>query len=180
MAELATIARPYAEAIFQVASDQKQFAQWGEVLNNLALACDTDELKLLANDPKVLGEQLVGLLMSVTKSDAVPTEAVKRFLAELVEYGRLSALSEVAKQYRVLCDATNDVTEVLIYSAYPIGDAELAQLLPVLEKRFGRKLKPQVQIDESLIGGICAVVGDDTLDMSVKARLEQMKVALMA
>jgi F-type H+-transporting ATPase subunit delta len=50
----------------------------------------------------------------------------------------------------------------------------------VLEKRFGRKLEPTVVEDPALIGGVRVVVGDEVLDTSVKARLEQMKAALTA
>lgn len=180
MAEIATIARPYAEAIFKVAKAQNKLAPWGEVLAALALAAGDVKVQLLADDPKVLDAQMVDLLMSVVKSAAVPAEEAKRFVAELVTHGRLTALPEIATQYHELCDATQDVVEVMIYSAFPMNETQVAQILPTLEKRFGQKLKPQVRIDESLIGGICAVVGDDTLDMSVKARLDQMKAALIA
>jgi len=68
----------------------------------------------------------------------------------------------------------------VVYSAFAIDDAALADVVASLEKRFGRKLKARVEIDAELIGGIRVVVGDEVLDTSVKARLEQMKVALTA
>ena len=68
----------------------------------------------------------------------------------------------------------------MVYSAFPIDDAALTDIAAVLEKRFGRKLSVKVELDPSLIGGIRVVVGDEVLDTSVKARLEQMKVALTA
>ena len=67
-----------------------------------------------------------------------------------------------------------------MYSAFPIDDAALVGVSAALEKRFGRKLKVTVQQEPALIGGIRVVVGDEVLDTSVKARLEQMKVALAA
>ena len=68
----------------------------------------------------------------------------------------------------------------MVHSAFPLDAAALADLSGVLEKRFGRKLNLQVELQPELIGGIRVVVGDEVLDTSVKARLEQMKVALTA
>jgi F-type H+-transporting ATPase subunit delta len=68
----------------------------------------------------------------------------------------------------------------VIHSAFPIEGAALADVVASLEKRFGRKLNPRVNVDPELIGGVRVVVGDEVLDTSVKARLEQMKVALTA
>jgi F-type H+-transporting ATPase subunit delta len=67
-----------------------------------------------------------------------------------------------------------------VYSAFPIDAASLAELATTLEKRFARKLNLTVELQPELIGGIRVVVGDEVLDTSVKARLEQMKVALTA
>ena len=72
------------------------------------------------------------------------------------------------------------MSDALIDSAFAIDDAQLADVVATLEKRFGRKLNASVEIEPELIGGIRVVVGDEVLDTSVKARLEQMKVALTA
>jgi len=71
-------------------------------------------------------------------------------------------------------------SDAVVFSAFPIADAALAELGASLEKRFGRKLNLTVKPDDSLIGGVRVVVGDEVLDTSVKARLEQMKAALIA
>lgn len=68
----------------------------------------------------------------------------------------------------------------MVYSAFPIEGDKLAEVSQTLEKRFGRKLNVAVELQPELIGGIRVVVGDEVLDTSVKARLEQMKVALTA
>ena len=181
MAELATIARPYAEAVYQVAKDDKAQAQWSKALEKLAVIVSSPEFGRLPLNPKVTTDQIVDLLSSFAdEKDAVFMTYLKRFLLQLVGYRRTETLPEILKQFRHMCDVQKDVAEVMVYTAYPLSEGQLKALLPTLEKRFGLKLKPQVQVDESLIGGICAVVGDDTLDMSVKARLEQMKQALTA
>lgn len=180
MAELATIARPYAEAVFRVAQTHGQIAQWAQLLDGLALAVQTPELQALMGDPKNERSQIIDLLISIVPCDAVLVDQAKRFLDELVGYRHVLALSEIATLYQNLCNAANQVQEVTIYSAYPISESELVQLMPALEKRFGKSLKPQIKIDKTLIGGICAVVGDETMDLSIKARLKQMKAALMS
>jgi F-type H+-transporting ATPase subunit delta len=98
----------------------------------------------------------------------------------IVENGRLNALPEIAAQFQTLKNSAQGVNDAVIYSAFPIDGAALADLVALLEKRFARKLNSTVQIDESLIGGVRVVVGDEVLDTSVRARLDQMKAALVA
>ena len=105
---------------------------------------------------------------------------LQNLLRAVLENGRLSALPEIAAQYKALANASSGVSDVTIQSAFALEGAALADVVAVLEKRFGRKLNARVEIDANLIGGIRAVVGDEVLDTSVKARLDQMKVALTA
>jgi F-type H+-transporting ATPase subunit delta len=98
----------------------------------------------------------------------------------LLENARFPALPEIAKQFRTLANAQSGTSDAVVYSAFPIDGAALGTISAALEKRFSRKLQFTVQQDPSLIGGIRVVVGDEVLDTSVKARLEQMKVALAA
>jgi F-type H+-transporting ATPase subunit delta len=98
----------------------------------------------------------------------------------LAENGRLSALPEIATQFRVLSNAKNGVSVGVVYSAFEMDAAAMTDLSAVLEKRFGKRLTLTQALDESLIGGVRVVVGDEVLDTSIKARLEQMQVALTA
>ena len=90
------------------------------------------------------------------------------------------AVPEIARQFRVLANEVAGSSDAVIQSAFPIGQAELSELIATLEKRFGRKLEAKVQVTPELIGGVRVAVGDEVLDTSVKARLEQMKSALTA
>lgn len=176
MAELATIARPYAEAMFKsVKGDLNGTQQW---LDALAAVAGNSQLLQFADNPKVSNQQVFDLVMDVTKV-ALP-EAGRNFLRTVIENGRLPALPEVAAQFRAMKNAQSGSSDAVVYSAFPIAPASLGEVSSVLEKRFGRKLHLRVQEDPSLIGGIRVVVGDEVLDTSVKARLEQMKVALTA
>lgn len=176
MAELATIARPYAEALFKAArADLTGAAAWVE---ELAAIAGDEQLQQFADNPKVTSAQVFDLIAGVAKA-ALPDQA-KNFLRTVIENGRLSALPEIASQFRALKNAQGGSSDAVVYSAFPIDAAALADLASSLEKRFGRKLNVSVVPDDSLIGGVRVVVGDEVLDTSVKARLEQMKVALTA
>jgi F-type H+-transporting ATPase subunit delta len=109
----------------------------------------------------------------------LPT-AAQNFLRAVIDNGRLSALPEVAAQFRAHVNALGCTADALVYSAFDIDAAALADVKVALEKRFSRKLNVSVALQPELIGGIRVVVGDEVLDTSVKARLDQMKVALTA
>jgi F-type H+-transporting ATPase subunit delta len=89
-------------------------------------------------------------------------------------------LPEIAAQFAVLKNANEGAADAEIVSAFEISGDQLAQLVATLEKKFGRKLNPTVTVDPSLIGGVRVVVGDEVLDTSVRAKLQQMHVALVS
>jgi F-type H+-transporting ATPase subunit delta len=176
MAELATIARPYAEALYKSArTDLNGTAQW---LDALAAVAGNSQLLQFAESPKVTDGQVFDVVADVAKAPL--PENGKNFLRTVIENGRLSALPEIAAQFRTLKNMQSGSSDAVVYSAFPIPATALGDVAGALEKRFGRKLNVTVQEDPSLIGGIRVVVGDEVLDTSVKARLEQMKVALTA
>jgi F-type H+-transporting ATPase subunit delta len=176
MAELATIARPYAEALFKATSkDLNGAAVWVDALSAVA---QNAQLQQFADSPKASTDQVFDLIASVAKVDL--PESAKNFLRTVIENGRLNALPEMAIQFRALKNAQSGSSDAVVYSAFPIDGAALADLAATLEKQFKRKLNLSVVLQPELIGGIRVVVGDEVLDTSVKARLEQMKVALTA
>ena len=176
MAELATIARPYAQALFDASAGKlDETAQW---VGQLAAVAGNAELLQVADSPKVQGSQLFELIAGLLPA-ALP-EAGKNFLRLVLDNGRLAALPEIASQFESLKNAATGAADAVIYSAFPMEGAELADLMALLEKRFGTKLQPTVVVDQELIGGVRVVVGDEVLDTSVKARIEQMKQALSA
>jgi len=176
MAELATIARPYAEALYQSAGAGAA-ALKGQV-DALAAVAANAELRQFADNPKAQAQQVFDVVAGVV-GQALDSK-VANLLRAIIDNGRLAALPEIAAQFQALVNASSGVSDAIVYSAYPIEGAQLADVVATLEKRFARKLNAQVQIDDSLIGGIRVVVGDEVLDTSVRARLEQMKTALIA
>lgn len=176
MAELATIARPYAEALYQATSGSADATLgW---LEPLATVAADARLQAFASNPKVDVAQVFDLIAGLAPQ-GLP-DAGRNFLRAVLDNGRLVALPEVAAQYRALRNASSGAADAVIHSAFPLDEAAQREVAQTLERRFGRKLTTRVEIDPALIGGIRAVVGDEVLDTSVKARLEQMKAALTA
>ena len=180
MAELATIARPYAEALFQAVSgaatkDMDAASEW---LDQLAQIAANTQLQQFADSPKTTSQQAFDVMAGVA-GGALPDMA-RNFLRLLLENGRLSVLPAIAEQFRALKNARSGSSDAVVHSAFVIEGAALAELSAVLEKRFGRKLNVSVELEPQLIGGVRVVVGDEVLDTSVKARLQQMKIALTA
>lgn len=174
MAELATIARPYAEALFQTGAG----ADVGAQLDAVAAVAADPQLRQFADHPKVRAGQVYDVIASLVPAPLATT--VANLLRTVIDNGRLAALPEIAQQFKALVNAKSGVSDATIYSAFEIGASQLPEVVGALEQRFKRKLNARVVRDESLIGGVRVVVGDEVLDTSVKARLEQMKVALTA
>ena len=175
MAELATIARPYAEALFKAVGADWQTSD--QVQSLARVAADAGLLQFEGN-PKVTAAAVYDVVTSVAKTDLSPK--TQNFLRTVLENGRLSALPEIAAQFHTLVAASSGVSDAQVFSALALEGPALADVKLALEKRFGRKLNPSVTVAPELIGGIRVVVGDEVLDSSVKARLEQMKAALTA
>ena len=151
MAEIATIARPYAEAVFALADKGGALVQWSETLGRLAAVAQAPEMAGLFGNPKVTSAQFVDLFSGV--AGAMPAEATS-FLQMLVENKRLEA-------------------------AFPLEGADLSALVADLERRFKRKIRPQVTVVKELIGGAKVSVGDQVIDGTVRGKLEAMNAGLM-
>jgi len=178
MAELATIARPYAEALFQSAKPA-ELASMLEQLNELAQLANLPEVASLSNNPKVSAADLTKLLSGMVKTKL--GAKVSSFLSLVNQSHRLAAIPEIASQFEAMKNKSEGAAEVMITSAFPIEGSALNDLLSSLKKRFGgRDLRPTIQIDPALIGGVRIQVGDEVMDSSVKARLAQMQVSLGA
>jgi F-type H+-transporting ATPase subunit delta len=179
MAEIATIARPYAEALFKAAGADAGALK--EQMSSLAALAADEGLRQFADNPKVEANQVFDLMAGVALQKGVTLDPkVGNLLRAVLDNGRLSALPEIAAQFGALVNASSGVSDATIESAYPLSLAQVSETLAALEKRFGRKLNPTVVVVPELIGGVRVIVGDEVLDTSVKARLEQMKLALTA
>ena len=175
MAEVATIARPYAEAVFSLADSAGTLTQWSATLGKLAAVAADSEVQRLIGDPKVSGRQLVDLLLSVA-GDA-GAEA-RNFVSALVENKRVPALPSVRDIFETLKNEREGTVDTLIETAFALDDGQLASLVADLEQRFKRKIRPQVIVDRELIGGVRVTVGDEVIDGSVRGKLAAIAIAL--
>jgi F-type H+-transporting ATPase subunit delta len=179
MAELATIARPYAEALYSAAGADAEALK--PQVAGLAALAGSAELRQFADNPKVTAVQVFDVVAGVALQQGLSLDArLGNLLRAVIDNGRLSALPEIASQYLALVNSRSGVSDATVQSAFAIDATQLADVVGALEKRFGRKLNATVEIVPELIGGVRVVVGDEVLDTSVKARLEQMKAALTA
>ena len=181
MAELATIARPYAEALLK-ASEPAALTSLAAEIGALGAVAADEQMRHLADNPKVTSAQVVEVVSAVarTPSGQAIGNVALNLVRTVLENGRFSALPEIAAQFRALVDQRTGVSQAAIESAYPLDDAQLADLKATMEKRFGRRLEAAVTVRPELIGGVRVTVGDEVLDTTVRARLDQMRVALTA
>jgi len=177
MAELATIARPYAEALDRSVSGADAAALIPQ-LQALAAVAGHPDMQQLADNPKVSAKQVLDVITGVAKT-ALDAK-VSNLLRTVVDNGRLAALPEIAMQFNALVKSRSGTSDATIESAFPIDAAQLPEVVAALEKRFARKLNANVVVNPELIGGIRVAVGDEVLDTSVSARLERMRLALVA
>ena len=181
MAEIATIARPYAEALMKASDGGDASALAAEVSAIARVAVDP-QMRQFADNPKVTSNQVLELISGVaqTPSGAPLGDAAKNLVRMVIENGRFAALPEIASQFQALVDAKSGTSQATVESAFPIDAQQLADVKSVMEKRFLRNLDLHVVVKPELIGGIRVIVGDEVLDTSIRARLEQMKMALVA
>lgn len=179
MAELSTIARPYADALFETARGSGEgLDRWLAVVEELAALMKHPQVAQLVADPKLGDPQVVDLLAGLVKQP-LPAAGLN-FLKLLVANQRLAVLPEVAVQFRQLKNEAEGVADCLIETAFPLADGQVNDLISALARRFRTTLRPTVQVNPALIGGVRIAVGDQVLDNSVRARLNQMQTALTA
>jgi F-type H+-transporting ATPase subunit delta len=178
MAEIATIARPYAEAAFEVAAGANALPEWSTLLGELALIAGNAELRETLTDPRVTPKQQVELVLAAVRTPV--SEPQRNFLQVLAQNDRLAALPAVAEQFEVLRAEREGVADAAVESAFPLGDGEVKALVGALEKRFRRRIRPHVKVEPDLIGGVRVTVGDEVIDGSVRGKLQTMELALQS
>lgn len=176
MAELVTIARPYAEAVFRLAREKGQLAAWSGYLADLAAYVGNGEVAACIANPGPTSAQKAELVMALLGDGRDGDLA--NFIRVLAENDRLAVLPEIAAFFEDLKSAEEGVKDAVVFSAFPVDDKQKSELLPALEAHFNARLSLEIRIAPELIGGIKAVVGDRMLDVSVRGQLEAMTTAL--
>ena len=176
MAETVTIARPYAEAAFGAADAGGTLAKWAQALDTMAQLTAHPEMRAAIGNPGLTDEQLYGLFAS-SCGDVLAAE-MQNFVHVLIENGRLALAPEIRDIFQTLKNEREGVVDALVVSAFPLDAAQTAALVADLERRFKRKVKPQVTVDKELIGGVRVQVGDEVIDSTVRGQLAAMASAL--
>jgi F-type H+-transporting ATPase subunit delta len=176
MAEIVTIARPYAEAIFRLAREQGTLAAWSDKLEKMAGLATNPDVAALIVHPSVAAAQLTELFRAAVAAGT--DDETGNFIRMLADNDRLAALPQVAALYEEMKRGEEGVKEAEIVSAFPLNEEQVATLARQLEGRFQAKLDVTVTVDPSLIGGVRVVVGDKVLDTSVRSKLDAMRTAL--
>jgi len=178
MAENATLARPYAEAVFRLADTDGTLTAWSDTLRILAQVVAHPDMQECLGTYDLTALQLRELFLSLCPRD-LSAEA-NNFVQLLIEYDRLTLLPEIFGQFEALKNEREGVIDARISTAFALEGAQLASLVADLEKRFKRKINPRVSIDRDLIGGVRVVVGDEVIDGSVRGKLDAMAAGLLA
>ena len=180
MAESVTIARPYAQAVFRLAKENKALAAWSDRLQRLAAIAQDAEMTQVVGNPKFSAKQVADLFVSLSgESDNTPgNQELVSLIGILAENERLDVLTQIQEIYEQLKSAEEGVKDAVVTSAYPLDAAQLTNLMSQLETHFGSRLQPRVEVDAALIGGVKVAVGDQVLDASVRGKLDAMATAL--
>lgn len=174
MAELDTIARPYAKAAFATAHESGQLEAWSALLGAAAAGAADPAFARLVGNPNVAADDLAGVLADVGNAN----EHGRAFLRLLAERRRLPALPAIRAQFEALKAASENRVDVEVVSAFPLTDAQQQRFEQALEKRLGRKVVIEARTDATLIGGAILRAGDLVIDGSVKGRLEKLATSL--
>lgn len=178
MAELATIARPYAEAAFEIARDAQALPAWSDMLRFAATIVGDPRVAAALDNPRLDAAAKESMLLSIG-GDRFAGEA-RNFIRVLVEAERVGLLPQISAMFDALKNQAEATANATIESAFELTDAQVAELRSALEKRFGKKIEASVIVNPALIGGARVTVGDAVLDGSVQAKLAAMRAQLRA
>ena len=178
MAELATIARPYAEAAFGLARDEQALPAWSEMLRFASAVVTDPRVAEALDNPRLDAAAKESLLLSIG-GDRFDAQA-RNFIHVLVDGERVMLLPQIAAMFETLKNEAEATAKATIESAYALTDEQLVELRSALEKRFGKKIETTVTVNPDLIGGARVTVGDAVLDGSVQAKLAAMHARLRA
>jgi F-type H+-transporting ATPase subunit delta len=176
MAEIATVARPYAEAVFRAALEKNELGPVAEGLALVAAVARDEQMHSILLNPKVSAQQKKEIFEAAA-GGRLP-EIVTRLLSLLIDNHRETLIGSIEEQFEELKHEHERVLEARITSAQPLSDAQRDDIVGALEKRFGKKVEAELAIDPELLGGARVQIGDEVIHASVRDALAQMAAAL--
>lgn len=170
--EATTIARPYAEAVYKLATEQSTIDGWSELLAFYAAVMRDPAMAGISMNPQLDQAQLENLMLDIGEGRL--SEEGTNFIRLLVDNGRLEVLPEIAEVFEVLKKQSEGTLEVQVLSAFPVSDEQTQELAQVLQARLGREVIISSQEDPEIIGGVRIRAGDVVIDGSVQGQLQQL------
>ena len=176
MAEITTVARPYAQAVFKRAQETGRLADWSSELQFAAAVALDPRMTDIIESNRLTKAELAELFIGVC-AERLSDEG-RNLVRLLAENRRLALLPEIAAVYEVLRAEAESTVEAQMVSAYPLDDAQRDRIAEALKARLGRKVTLSATVDESLIGGAIIRAGDLVIDGSVRGKLGRLASAL--
>ncbi len=177
MAEIATLARPYANAAFDLAKRLDRLDRWSRMLAILATATHTDEMQALIGSPALADEVKAHRLIEVASEHL--DDLGRRFVHVLSANKRLHLLGEIASQFETRKAAAEQVVDVEITAAVALTATQIDAYSQALERRFEQVVHVNLAVDPGLVGGAVIRAGDTVIDGSLRGRLTRLNEALM-
>jgi F-type H+-transporting ATPase subunit delta len=179
MAELTTIARPYAKAIFAHAVTAKAEQAWSAFLQKAAVITTDEAMVQVLKNPAIKGDAKCAILGDLTKD--VNVDGADPLMEALAYYGRLLALPAISTEFETLVAQGQQALEVTITSAFPLAAEEIQLLESKLKARYaGKSIRVETAVDQSLIGGFEIRSSDTVIDATVRGRLSKIAESLTA
>ena len=176
MSEYQTIARPYAQAVFELARSAGNYEEWSRALAWLSAIAADDQVQELAQNPRVDDASLVQLFEDIVGDRLF--DAAGNFLKLVVSNDRIFALPSIAAQFEAMRAEAEGTIEAELISARAVSDSQQAALARSLARKLGREVSLRVVEAPDLIGGAVLRAGDMVIDASVKGRLQKLAAIL--
>ncbi|HEB82707.1 MAG TPA: F0F1 ATP synthase subunit delta [Gammaproteobacteria bacterium] len=176
MTDFSTAARPYARAVYDLASEKGTQDSWSDALANLAAVVSDDAMRPVLDDPEVGQQQKAELIIRILgdKLDQQQQNLVRL----MAENGRLKIMGDVQQQFEVARAKAENKVEAEVISAYALSDEQQQALADTLKNKLGCDVSLTATVDESLIGGVVIKAGDTIIDASMKSQLESLALTL--
>jgi F-type H+-transporting ATPase subunit delta len=176
MAELSTIARPYARAAFEYARENSALAVWSEQLLVAAAVTSDATMRQVLGNPSATAEQLALSLVDVC-GEALD-ENGRSFVNILASNKRLTLLPQISAMFEQYKADQERTVDVQVFSAFEVSEETEQTLVQVLKNKLERDVKVDTVVDEKLLGGVLIRAGDLVIDGSVRGRLNKLAEAM--
>ena len=176
MAELTTLARPYAKAAFESALQGSYLDEWSRMLRLMAAVTESETVRSLLIDPSLSTEQVAQTFIDVCGEEL--DDKGQNFVRLLAENKRLALLSEVSALFEVFKANQERSVDVEITTAFEISSEVASKLAEALKTRLQRDINLATAVDSSLIGGAIITAGDTVIDSSVRGKLTKLAETL--